>query len=251
MGKKGRERGSRRREFGDDTFEMRDTRESPRQPLRRTPREDTAPTGPAVDATVKWFNAEKGFGFVELGDGSGDAFLHIGVLQNAGHEIVAPEVKLRVQVGQGQKGRQVTSVLEVDASGAGPPQLSRPSPSKMPSDHGRADPSTASEVEGTVKWFNADKGFGFAFVGNGEKDVFIHISVVEKAGIRVLADGQRVSMRVIKTSEGTRSDIACTDGITGVERSGRLSGEVGVIRWPPGELARLENVGRCCGGGEE
>ena len=127
MGKKGRERGSRRREFGDDTFEVRDTRESPRQPLRRTPREDTAPTGPAVDATVKWFNAEKGFGFVELGDGSGDAFLHIGVLQNAGHEIVAPEVKLRVQVGQGQKGRQVTSVLEVDASGAGPPQLSRPS----------------------------------------------------------------------------------------------------------------------------
>ena len=75
------------------------------------------PSGPPVDATVKWFNEEKGFGFVELGDGSGDAFLHIGVLQSVGHDVVAPETKLRVQVGQGQKGRQVTAVLEVDASG--------------------------------------------------------------------------------------------------------------------------------------
>ena len=49
MGEKGRERGPRRREFGDDTFEMRDTRESPRQPLRRTSREDTVPTGRAVE----------------------------------------------------------------------------------------------------------------------------------------------------------------------------------------------------------
>ena len=107
------------------TSGARDTRyEPPRQSFRRTPREDAAPTGPAVDATVKWFNAEKGFGFVELGDGSGDAFLHIGVLQNAGHDVVAPETKLRVQVGQGQKGRQVTAVLEVDASGAGAAQPS-------------------------------------------------------------------------------------------------------------------------------
>ena len=209
MGKKGRDRGPRRREFDDDTFGARDTREPPRQPFRRTPREDAAPTGPAVDATVKWFNADKGFGFVELGDGSGDAFLHIGVLQNAGHDVVAPETKLRVQVGQGQKGRQVTAVLEVDASGVDAPQPSRRSPSKMSSDRERADPSTASEVEGTVKWFNADKGFGFAVVEDGEKDVFIHISVVEKAGIRVLADGQRVSMQVVKTQKG-REAISLT-----------------------------------------
>ena len=114
MGKKGRDRGSRRREFDDDdSFGARDGRyEPPRQAFRRTPRQDVAPSGPPVDATVKWFNEEKGFGFVELGDGSGDAFLHIGVLQSAGHDVVAPETKLRVQVGQGQKGRQVTAVLE-------------------------------------------------------------------------------------------------------------------------------------------
>lgn len=210
MGKKGRDRSQRRREFDDDVFGGRNTRdEGPPPSLRRTPRED-APAGPALDATVKWFNAEKGFGFVELSDGSGDAFLHIAVLQNAGHDAVVPETRLRVQVGQGQKGRQVTAVLEVDASGAGAPQPNRrPAAPRMSSDRGRADAGPASEVEGTVKWFNPDKGFGFAVAEDGGKDVFIHISVVEKAGISVLADGQRVSMQVVKTQKG-REAISIT-----------------------------------------
>ena len=211
MGKKGRDRGQRRRGFDDDNFGAPDTRDDSRhQPFRRpSPREDAAPSGPALDAVVKWFNAEKGFGFVELGDGSGDAFLHIGVLQNAGHDVVAPETKLKVQVGQGQKGRQVTAVLEVDASSAAAAQPGRRPPPKTSSDRGRPDPSTASDVEGTVKWFNPDKGFGFAVAEDGDKDVFIHISVVEKAGIRTLADGQRVSMQVVKTPKG-REAISLT-----------------------------------------
>ena len=209
MGKTGRDRGSRRRFDDDDSFGASGTRyESPRQAFRRAPREDAAPSGPPADATVKWFNEEKGFGFVELGDGSGDAFLHIGVLQNAGHDVVAPATKLRVQVGQGQKGRQVTAVLEVDASGvdAGQPSSRRP---QVSSKRERVDPSTASAVEGTVKWFSADKGFGFAVAEDGDKDVFIHISVVEKAGIRVLAERQRVAMQVVKTQKG-REAISLT-----------------------------------------
>ena len=209
MGKTGRDRGSRRRFYDDDTFGAPDTRyEPPRQAFRRAPREDAAPSGPPVDATVKWFNDEKGFGFVELGDGSGDAFLHIGVLQNAGQDVVAPATKLRVQVGQGQKGRQVTAVLEVDASGvdAGQPSSRRP---QVSSKRERVGPSTASAVEGTVKWFSADKGFGFAVAEDGDKDVFIHISVVEKAGIRVLAERQRVAMQVVKTQKG-REAISLT-----------------------------------------
>ena len=161
-----------------------------------------------MDATVKWFNPDKGFGFVELADGSGDAFLHIGVLQASGHESVEPETKLRVQVGQGQKGRQITAVLEVDASTAAAPQSRRPSshaprqPSEHRGDRERPDPSTATDIEGTVKWFNGDKGFGFVVAEDGGKDVFIHISVVERAGMRDLAEGQRVNMRVVKTQKG-------------------------------------------------
>jgi cold shock protein len=199
---KGRDR-PKRRGFDDDMFSGPDVRDERVRPQVRGPmRQDAAPTGPALDATVKWFNPEKGFGFVELGDGSGDAFLHIGVLQAAGHDVVAPETKLRVQVGQGQKGRQITAVLEVDASGVGAAQPSARPASRMPPARERPDPATATDVDGTVKWFNGDKGFGFVVAEDGGKDVFIHISVVERAGLRELAEGQRLSMRVVKTQKG-------------------------------------------------
>ena len=48
-------------------------------------------------------------------------------------------------------------------------------------------------ANGTVKWFNAQKGFGFIQPEDGSKDVFVHISALERAGIAGLNDGQRVS----------------------------------------------------------
>ncbi|MEO8718990.1 MAG: cold-shock protein [Burkholderiales bacterium] len=50
---------------------------------------------------------------------------------------------------------------------------------------------------GTVKFFNATKGFGFIAPEGGEKDVFVHISAVEKSGMGTLAEGQRVSFDVV------------------------------------------------------
>jgi CspA family cold shock protein len=49
---------------------------------------------------------------------------------------------------------------------------------------------------GTVKWFNASKGFGFIVPSDGSKDVFVHISAVERAGLGQLVEGQRVSFDV-------------------------------------------------------
>ena len=77
-----------------------------------------APSGPERDATVKWFNKEKGFGFVELADGSGDAFLHIRAVEAAGHADLLPGTRLTVHTAQGQKGPQVTDVTSVDTSTA-------------------------------------------------------------------------------------------------------------------------------------
>ena len=51
---------------------------------------------------------------------------------------------------------------------------------------------------GTVKWFNAQKGFGFIQPDSGEKDVFVHISAVEQAGMRTLTEGQKVSFDVTR-----------------------------------------------------
>ena len=49
---------------------------------------------------------------------------------------------------------------------------------------------------GTVKWFNDQKGYGFIAPDNGGKDVFVHISAVERAGLRGLAEGQKISYEV-------------------------------------------------------
>jgi CspA family cold shock protein len=50
---------------------------------------------------------------------------------------------------------------------------------------------------GTVKWFNAQKGFGFIQPDNGGPDVFVHISAVERAGMSTLAEGQKVNFEVV------------------------------------------------------
>ena len=50
---------------------------------------------------------------------------------------------------------------------------------------------------GTVKWFNEQKGYGFVQPDNGQKDVFVHISAVERAGLRTLKEGQKVSFEIV------------------------------------------------------
>jgi len=62
-------------------------------------------------------------------------------------------------------------------------------------------------ANGTVKWFNSQKGFGFIQPENGGKDVFVHISAVERSGIGSLADGQKVSFDLEKGRDGRESAI--------------------------------------------
>jgi CspA family cold shock protein len=215
-------RGPRRRGFDDDWGFVPDSGSSSSRPPPRPSSgftRDPAPAdGPTVDATVKWFKADKGFGFVELADGTGDAFLHVGALQSAGHDSVAAGAKLKVVVGQGAKGRQVTRVLEVDDSGAGagaaPDRGGSGGASRGVARPPRrpADTGSAAEMAGTVKWFNESKGFGFIAGEDGGKDVFIHASVLGTAGLTRLAEGQRVSMRVVDTPKGREAVSIALEG---------------------------------------
>lgn len=58
---------------------------------------------------------------------------------------------------------------------------------------------------GTVKWFNTTKGYGFIAPDGGGKDVFVHISAVERAGLKSLADNQKVSFEMISGRDGRAS----------------------------------------------
>jgi cold shock protein len=58
---------------------------------------------------------------------------------------------------------------------------------------------------GTVKWFNPSKGFGFIQPDDGSKDVFVHITAVESAGMSTLKEGQKVSFELVKGKDGKTS----------------------------------------------
>ena len=172
-----------------------------------------AVSGPTVDAVVKWFKADKGYGFVELANGQGDAFLHANTLNAAGHAAVSPGASLRVRIGQGQKGRQVSEVISVDESTATPRGAPTRAPGAPPGGGmgmgaggaapRRGPPSGPSvEMQGTVKWYNATKGFGFVAPLEGGKDVFVHASALQRAGVTQLAEGQTISMDVVQGAKG-------------------------------------------------
>jgi CspA family cold shock protein len=195
--------GKSRRPFEEEAAAPAATSDRPQS--RPPPRQQPLPAdGTAVDAIVKWFNPEKGFGFAEISDGSGDAFLHIKVVQALGQETLAPGAKLSVLVGQGQKGRQITKILSI-GEGDGTPARAAPSAAPAPRAGHAPDLTSAIDMLGTVKWFTLEKGMGFVEVDGGGKDVFVHISVVERAQLSSLAEGQRVAMRVVETQKGRQA----------------------------------------------
>jgi cold shock protein len=64
---------------------------------------------------------------------------------------------------------------------------------------------TTQMATGTVKWFNATKGFGFIQPDSGGKDVFLHISALERAGLREVADGAKISFELESGRDGRTS----------------------------------------------
>ncbi len=204
--KNDRQRQPRRRGFDDDNF------------FGNTPPPPPSFSGfgssssaPEAKATVKWYNPEKGFGFVEMADGSGDVFLHANSLQNAGFQAVTPGSILQVRVGQGQKGRQVDQVISVtEGTGEAPSSrggygggggFDRPRPSGPRAPRQQAS-GPAVEMTGIVKWYNATKGFGFISPQSGGKDVFVHATALEQAGLPPLQEGQSVRMNVVQGAKG-------------------------------------------------
>jgi len=162
-------------------------------------REDPPP-GRRVDATVKWFNASKGFGFVTLSDGTQDAFLPMATLRRAGYEDVREGALITCEIGAGAKGPLVTNVLNIDASTAVAPHSGQAGGSD------RQSPRQSTPLEGAVKWFEPDKGYGFISPDGGGKDVFIHITALRRSGVTTLEPGQRVQVDVVDGKKGLEAD---------------------------------------------
>lgn len=155
-----------------------------------------------VTAVVKWFNPTKGFGFVQPTDGSADAFLHISVVEQAGHRDLAEGTTIVCDLAEGGRGPQVAAIRSVEAapSGARGEGGFAPSRGRFPAG---GDEET---VEGVVKFFNADKGFGFVAPEDGGKDVFVSSRTLERAGLAGLAAEQRVRMSIRHGQKGPMAE---------------------------------------------
>jgi cold shock protein len=156
------------------------------------PNSDSVADGVTVDAAVKWFNATKGYGFVELSDGRGDAFLHLKTLRETGRQTLPSGAKIRVVARAGSRGAEVVRVVDVDTRSA----------VERSSRRSTVDPSAAFDLTGKVKWFDDARGFGFIASDDFGRDVFIHSTTLGAAGVRSLLEGQAVSMRVVETPKG-------------------------------------------------
>jgi cold shock protein len=190
-------RHSRRREFDAETYHPQPRNFSTRPRFSETRFESTS--DPPVRAVVKWFSPDKGFGFVELSDGSGDGFLHGTVLTQSGISAVQPGDTLEVRIGPGHTGPHVTEVLS-DTSAAKPNTPPRSSSGATTSNELPSGPAVGQT--GMVKWFNAKKGFGFITRDNDGKDVFVHISALERSGLTDLAEGDRVVVDIAQGRKG-------------------------------------------------
>ena len=177
-----------------------------------------APRGPAMPAqvvgegtgVVKFFNAQKGFGFVVRDDGGEDVFVHISAVEQAGLTGLADGQPLGFTlVDRGGKVSATDLKIEgepLPVTGGDAPRDRGDRPDRgagggFGGDRGgdRGGPQrqlTGEKATGTVKFFNAMKGFGFVQRDDGQPDAFVHISAVERAGMTNLNEGDRLEFEI-------------------------------------------------------
>ncbi|ANY18820.1 Cold shock protein CspA [Tsuneonella dongtanensis] len=154
----------------------------------------------AGKGTVKFFNGQKGFGFIAQEEGGEDVFVHISAVERAGLEGLGEGQELAFNlVDRGGKisAQDLQIIGDVVPVQARAPREDRGGPGGDRGGFGgdrAAAPRrelTGEKATGTVKFFNSMKGFGFLVRDDGQPDAFVHISAVERSGLAGLNEGEK------------------------------------------------------------
>ncbi len=183
---------------------------------------------------VKFFNAQKGFGFVVRDDGAEDVFVHISAVEQAGLTGLAEGQPLGFTLVD-RGGRISATDLKIDGE---PMAVTDRAPPREPreggfgggdrgprqggggfggtggGDRGGAPQRqlTGEKATGTVKFFNAMKGFGFIQRDDGQPDAFVHISAVERAGMPTLNEGDKLQFELEVDRRGKYAAVNLSPG---------------------------------------
>ncbi len=173
---------------------------------------------------VKFFNAQKGFGFVVRDDGGEDVFVHISAVEQAGMVALAEGQPLGFTLVD-RGGRISATELKIDGepmavTDRGPPRDRDAGPGAprggdrdRGGDAGGAQRQlTGEKATGTVKFFNAMKGFGFIQRDDGQPDAFVHISAVERAGMSTLNEGDKLEFELEVDRRGKYAAVNLSAG---------------------------------------
>ena len=183
---------------------------------------------------VKFFNAQKGFGFVVRDDGGEDVFVHISAVEQAGLSGLAEGQPLGFTLVD-RGGRISATELKIEGE---PMPVTDRAPPREPregggfgadrgprggagggfggpgGDRGGAPQRqlTGEKATGTVKFFNAMKGFGFIQRDDGQPDAFVHISAVERAGMATLNEGDKLQFELEVDRRGKYAAVNLSSG---------------------------------------
>ncbi len=169
--------------------------------------------------TIKWFNATKGYGFITLERG-GDAFCHASALAAVGATDVPPGSTVVCDLQESPRGLQVVAVHSLDTSTAEaqPPRKPRGLGGgdddrgrrggfgRDSGGFGRDSAPSGAMVDGRVKFFNDQKGFGFVVPENGGDDVYVHASALRRSGLAALTPEQRIRYSTRQGMKGVEVD---------------------------------------------
>ena len=145
---------------------------------------------------VKFFNPQKGFGFIVRDDGGEDVFVHISAVEQAGLTDLADGQPLEFTLVD-RGGRVSATNLRLEGE---PIAVER-------AERGPQRQLTGEKAQGTVKFFNSMKGFGFIQRDDGQPDAFVHISAVERAGLPTLNEGDRLSFELEVDRRGKHAAV--------------------------------------------
>ncbi len=133
--------------------------------------------------TVRWFDPERGFGFLAPEDGSADLFVHASeIVSDAGTRLLREGQAVEFEIGEGERGPQARRVRVT----------------------GDVSPDTPVGVLGTIAWYEPGKGYGFATPDGGGPEVFVHSSAIVTGG--VVRAGQRVAFLVGDGERGPQAE---------------------------------------------